>query len=239
MASFKFPKTNPESIRGMAYAIRNEISGGIAVDDNRFSIRQIEMEIRHTAALLQKQEDLANEALGILPSEARATPYPCIPMIDSKQFKCKCTKSGGRFKEASIPKMYDWRGHSLIYYVGNTDLDMEFVPLTSIFEINALGEDLNKPTYFILGQKIFVSLPKKYALMCEITVIGVPEDPTATSGKCFDVWNIAWNAPGHIKALTKERVMQTMGSTFLQTGQSRDIRNNGQAGNQVVTTQTA
>lgn len=239
MASMKFPKTSPESIRGMAYAIRNELSGGIAVDDNRFSIRQIEMEIRHTAALLQKQEDLANELLGIVPSESRAAPFACIPLKDSSEFTCKCTKSGGRFKSATIPKMYEYRGHAFIMYVGNTDLDMEFIPVTSILEINAYGDHVNKPTYFMLGNKIYVALPKKYALMCELTVIGIPEDPTATAGKCFDVWNIAWNAPGHIKALTKERVMQSFGSTILQTSQGRDIRNNAQAGNQFVTAQTA
>jgi len=239
MASFKFPKTNPESLRGMAYAIRNEMSGGIAVDDNRFSIRQIETEIRHTAALIQKQEDIANEILGITPSQSRITPFACIVLKDSKDFVCKCTKSGGRFKSATIPAMYEWRSQPFITYVGNSDLNMEFVPMTSIQEINATSDQINKPVYFILGSKIYVSLPKKYALMCEVTVIGIPEDPTATNGKCFDVWNIGWNAPGHIKQLTKERVMQSLGGNLLQTAQGRDVRNNGNAGNQFVTTKTA
>jgi len=239
MASFKFPKTNPESLRGMAYAIRNEMSGGSAVDDNRFSLRQIETELRHTAALLQKQEDVANEILGIIPSEARVTPFACLTLNDSKDFNCKCTKSGGRFKSATIPKMYEWRGQPYILYVGNTELSMEFVPMKSIQEINATSDQINKPVYFIIGNKIYVSLPKKYALMCEITVIGIPEDPTATNGKCFDVWNVGWSAAGHIKQMAKDRVMQSMGGTLIQTSQGRDIRNNAQAGNQFTTTKTA
>ncbi|MGG7664047.1 hypothetical protein [Dyadobacter sp. BHUBP1] len=238
MASFKFPKANPESLRAMAYAVRNELSGGIAVDDNRFSLRQIETSLRHMAVRVQKEEDYANELLGIMPSPARSQVFACIPLTDSTDFDCKCTHSGARLRKAVLPKMYQWRGQSFLSYVGATSMELSFIPVQSIFELNALAGEVEKPLYFSTGSALYVLLPSKYVLICQVTVIGIPEDPTATSGSCFDVWSEDWPVPAHIKAITKDRVLQSLGNNLLATVPQRDIRNNANHGNQFVTTTT-
>lgn len=231
----KFPKVSKDSLRALAYEIRNEMSGGIAVDDSRFSIRHIENEIKHIHAQVQKEIDELNEREGVLPDHARKKIFPCIPLVDTNDFYCKCTKTGGRFKKAILPKLYKWKNQSFIEYLGNTDMDFNFTPADGIFELNALPILAKRPAYTIIDDAAYVSLPEKDSLMCELTMIGIPEDPNATSGRCFDVWSENWNVDRHIKSIVKERAMMRLGNNLLKTSPNMDIRNNAQDGNQVTT----
>jgi len=239
MAVFKYPKVSNTSLRALAYEIKNQISGGITTDDSVYSIRLIESEIKHQAGLAQKEEDLANEILGILPNAQRVVTYPCIPLTDTNDFYCKCTQSGGKFKKAVLPvKLLQWRGQSYINYLGNTDMDMSFTPMINISEINATDGMIKKPTYFLSGNAIYVRLPKDMALMCEITVLAIPDSTTDSNGLCFDVWSQEWTIPEYMKAIVKARVLQALVPTMVATNQGRDIRNNAQDGNQFATTLT-
>lgn len=199
----------------------------------------LEAAIRHELGLAQKQEDLDNEARGIAPNQTRVIPFPCLPLQDNKDFECKCTQKGGRFKKAVLPKLYEWRGQSFIQYVGNTDMDISFVPARSIQDLNATQGSIPRPMYFISGNNIYVSLPPKFANMCEVTVMAIPDNPTETNGMCFDVWTSSWNVSEYMKAIVKQRVLQIYAPTLVQTNQNRDMRNNANDGNQFVTTQTA
>jgi hypothetical protein len=234
-----YPKVSSGSLRALAYEVKNQISGGIASDDSVFSIRLIESEIKHHLGLAQKEEDVANAILGIEPNVQRVQVFPCIPLKDNADFYCKCTKTGGKFKKAVIPKMMQWRGQSYIKYIGNTDMDVPFTPMTDMQEINATDGMTIKPSYFLSGNNVYVRLPSQYSLMCEITVMGIPDDATEANGLCFDVWNAAWNVPEYMKAIVKARVMQSLVPTLVNTNQNRDLRNNSQDSNQFVTTQTA
>lgn len=238
MASFKFPKTNPDSLRAMAYAIRNELSGGDATDDSSLSIRLIEYKIKLAVNLIQKQEDKANELLGIPPSDTRRQIIACIPLEETNDFYCSCTKRGGKFKKAIVPTWYEWRGQPYINYVGDTEMSREFVPMTSINALNAYAADIPYPSYFMAGNALYVSLPAKYILMCTLSIIGIPEDSTATNGLCFDPWSASWAVPSYIKALAQERVLQSFAQVLLPTSQQPDERNNANRGNAFVTSQT-
>lgn len=240
MAIFKYPAVSKNSLRALAFEIKSQISGGIVSDDSVYSIRLIESEIKHQAGLAQKEEDLANEILGILPNAQRVVTYPCIPLKDTKDFHCKCTNSGGKFKKAVLPaKLLQWRGQSYIKYLGNTDMDMPFTPMANIGDMNATEGMTKKPTYFLSGNAIYVSLPKDKSLMCEITVLGVPDSSTDSNGLCFDVWSQEWTIPEYMKAIVKARVLQALVPTMVSSNQNRDLRNNSQDGNQYVTTLTA
>lgn len=240
MASFNFPVTNPDSLRAMAYSVRNQLSGGSAVDDSPYSIRLLEHKIKHMVNLVQKMEDEKNELLGIAPNETRTQIFPCIQLADTTDFNCKCTnpKVGGSFKKAKIPTMYEWRGQPYLSYVGNTDMDVEFVPMQSINALNAYASEMIYPSYFLANGSIYVSLPKKFKTMCAVTVMGIPEDLTATNGLCFDPWSSGWKIPSHIKAMAEERVLQSFGQLLLPTTPNKDSRNNGTSGNVFVTSKT-
>lgn len=238
MADWKYPPVIKGSLRAMAYEIKNQMSGGITSDDNVYSIRLIESEIKHQLGLAQWEEDKLNQALGIEPNAQRIQVFPCIPLIDNKDFYCKCTKTGGKFKKAVLPAMMQWRGQSYIKYVGNTDMDLPFTPMSNIQEINATDGMVSKPTYFLSGNNVYVSLPTNFKGMCEITVMGIPESPTETNGLCFDVWNTEWNVPEYLKAIVKSRVMERFVPSLVNTNQMRDLRSNSQDANQFVTTQT-
>ena len=228
----RFPKVSAKSFRAFAIEIRNEMSGGTATDDSRFSIRHIESEIKHVYGEVQKQIDFTNELFGIKPDQQRATVYPCIDLVDSTDFYCKCTKTGGKFKKAKLPQFYEWKGQPFIDYLGGTNLELPFVPMGGISELNAFGNNVNRPSYFLSGKNAYVYLPLDYNLMCQITVSGIPADPTETSGLCYDVWNENWAVPEYVKAAVKDRVRSSFANIMITTSNQADIRNNAQHGNQ-------
>ncbi|MCE7039230.1 hypothetical protein [Dyadobacter sp. CY312] len=238
MSIRRYPTVSKGSLRALAYEIKNEMSGGITTDDNVYPIRLIESEIKHQYGLAQWEEDKLNMALGIEPNAQRVQIFPCIPLKDNTDFYCKCTKTGGKFKKATLPKMMEWRGQSYIKYVGNTDMDLPFTTTNNIQEINATDSVLTKPSYFLSGNNLYVRLPTDYKAMCEITVMGIPESPTNSNGLCFDVWNAEWNVAEYMKSIIKAKVKQQFTPLLLNTTQMRDLRGNSQDGNQFVTTQT-
>ena len=238
MAGYNYPPVIKGSLRAMAYEIRNGISGGIASDDSKYSLRLIENEIKHQLGLAQKEEDVANEILGISPSTQRVQVFSCLPMKETKDFSCKCTSKGGKFKKVTLPKMLQYRGQSYITFMGNTDTDLSFVPANNIQYLNSNVGFIKKPMYFLAGNAAYVSLPPDFSVMCEATVMGIPDDPSETNGLCFDVWQKDWNVPEYMKAIVKARVMQIFAPALVNSGQNRDIRNNASEGNEFVTIST-
>lgn len=235
MASMRFPKVSPNSQRALAIEIRNEMSGGIAVDDSKYSIRHIESEIRHVHGQVQYEIDKQNEREGILPDSARERIFPCLKLEDTKDFYCKCTDSDGKFKKVVLPVLYKWRNQSFISYFGNTEMSTNFVPTDNVFQMNALPILTKRPAFFMINNIAYVSLPKKFALACEVTVIAIPANPNETNGKCFDPWNTNWNIDEYIKATIKNRVKYNFSQLLLQTAQNPDFRNNANDGNIVPT----
>lgn len=236
--AFSYPSVNPGSLRSIAQGLKLEMSGGLATDDNVFPVRLIEARLKERMSYLQHLEDRENERLGIMPNINRTVIYKCLPLIDSDDFYCKCTRTGGKLKKVELPKFLEWRGVSFISYFGNTDMDLSFTPALSIAHMNSLELVINRPKYFLAGQNAYVSLPADYALMCEVTVTGIPEDATATSGPCFDPWSTDWKVPEHLKAIAIDQVRSTFVPTIVQTEQVMDVRNNANTDNDFITTQT-
>lgn len=234
MANWLFPKSDDGSLRAFAIKIIAKLSGLRTTDDNPFPVRLVEKEIRDHLYLATKQEDEILEARGEKPNDQRLAPFPCLKMVESTDFFCKCTRSGGRFLKVALPKFIHWQGSSYITYLGNTELSLPFVPTKGITAINAQIDYLNKPAYFLAGQNAYIALPAGYEEMCEVTVVGIPEDPLATTGPCFDIWSTEWNIPGYMRAIVEQRVMEAL-NPALSTMQSSDYRNNSQAGNQFPT----
>jgi len=234
MADWLFPKSDDGSLRGFALKIRAKISGGQPTDDNKYPLRLIEKEIRDQYYLAQKQEDEYKDRMGEKPNEQRRFPFACLDMEDSNDFYCKCTKSGGKFKRVKLPKFIEWQGSSYISYLGNTDMDLAFTQMESVTKMNAQIEQINRPAYFLAGQYAYIGLPFGYETMCQVTVIGIPEDPMATTGPCFDIWSTKWNIPGYLRAIVEQRVLEAL-NPMLATNQGSDMRNNSQSGNQFTT----
>lgn len=237
MADWMFPKSDDGSLRGFALKIRAKLVGGEPTDDNKYPVRLIEKEIRDKYYLAQKQEDEYKESRGDKPSDQRKHPFPCLKLEDSSDFFCKCTGSGGKFKRVKLPKFIEWQGASYISYLGNTDMDIPFSFTENVSKMNAQISFVNRPMYFIAGEYAYVGLPFGFEGICQVTVIGIPEDPMATSGPCFDIWSTKWNIPGYLRAIVEQNVIQAL-NPMIATSQGADIRNNSQFGNQNPTITT-
>lgn len=239
MAELLYPKASEWSLRGWAMKIRAKLSGGQVSDDNAYPLRLIENEIKNSYALAQKQEDEIKEAQGVLPSDQRLVPFPCIPLKDSSDFTCKCSGSGGSFKVAALPKFIQWQSKSFISYLGNTDMDLPFFQFGSIQQMNAQLDFLDRPGYFLSGSNAYIGLPKKYKMICEITVLGIPEDPTDADGPlCYDVWAEDWQVSNYMRAIVEGMVIQNLAQSLVATFPSRDQRNNSSPGNEFTTIYT-
>lgn len=232
MATMRFPQVSNKSLRAMAIKIRNEMSGGRATDDSRFSIRHIEAEIRHQYGIVQKDLDRENELLDRYPDQNRVQIYACLPLVETTDFYCNCTKSGASFKKVKLPTFYEWKGQPFIQYLGTTDVMTPFIALDSMSAISSYGDSLTKPSFFVANGNAYIYLPKKYALICEVTVMGIPQDPTETTGRCFDVWNEKWNVSDYVKGLVEDRIRRSFVNLMLTTASNADIVNNAQHGNQ-------
>ena len=226
------PPISDTSMRAMSTEIRRELcAGGAVSDDTRLSLRHIEAEIKRETKVVIRLDDDANWVRGILPDNKRHRPLGCIPLRDTTDFDCNCIKQGGSFKKAVLPELYSFRGTRYISYLGSTDLSTPFTKFSDIFGMNAKSSYLDVPSYFLVDNAAYVYLPTQYSLLCDITVIGIPEDPAHTDGNCFDVFNAKWPVEERLKSLIKERVMQRYGRNVLGTANQQDIRNNGQDGN--------
>ena len=234
MARPRFPKVSPRSLRALATEIRLELSGGIASDDSRFPIRLIESQIRHMYGLVQKEEDVANELLNIHPDTSRVVPYTCRRIVDADDLNCSCTEYGGKLKKVALPSLLQWRGSPYISFIGNTNMSMSFIEFRDIFTLEAMYKEANKPSYFIMGKNAYIYLPDGFDQICEVTIAGIPADPTDTEGKCFNVWSDDWGIPEYMKAIVKRRVIETQAEILMNTSQGADVRNNAQHGNQFV-----
>lgn len=230
-------KSSDKSLRGMAIEIKNILSGGISSDDNTMSVRLIERSIKDKYAEVMKEEDELKERKGEKLDAQRVIPFPCIDLIENNDFYCKCTGAGGKFKKAVLPKFIQNKGMPYISYLGTTDMLSEFDIRKDIGDLNAKFGYINKPSYFVAGNTAYVAIPEGWELVCQVTVLGIPVDPLATSGPCFDVWSQEWNIADHVRSVVKERTIQFLGNPLSVTTQSRDIRNNAQAGNQFATIQ--
>lgn len=228
-------KSSDTSLRGMAYEIRNILSGGITSDDTTISLRQIERSIKDIFASTMKEEDDIKERKGEKLDAQRVLPFPCIDLVENTDFFCKCTGAGGKFKKAVIPKMIQNRGLPYIPYFGTTDMLTPFDPRRDLADLNSKYGYLNVPSYFVAGNTAYVALPEDFVLVCQITLLGIPVDPLATSGPCFDVWSQDWNIPGHMRSIVKQRTIEFLGNPLATTTQTRDVRNNAQSGNQFAT----
>lgn len=234
MAIMRFPKVSPNSLRAFAIEIKNEMSGWIPVDDSRISIRHIESEVLHVHGQVQKELDMANEALGIMPESARLKTFKCLPMTDTTDFDCNCVGVEGKFKKVTLPTLYQWRNESFVKYFGSPNMRLGFTPVKNIEEMSTSSMTKLRPAFFMMDNVAYVSLPADFALMCTVTVLAIPENPNDTGGKCFDVWNANWKVEQYVKAAVKTRVKRNFAELVLQTSQNPDVRNNAQDGNLIT-----
>jgi len=236
MALMKFPKTSPNSLRALATEVQLELNGGKVTDDTNYSLRHIESEILHVHGIVQKELDERDEAMGILPSDARLRIFKCKKLVETDDFYCKCTDPDkkGVFKKVVLPKLYEYKNQSFIKYFGNTHMSVNFTPVSNISQMNILPTLTKRPAFFMIENTAYVSIPLKFALICEVTVIGIPENPNETDGKCFDPWSQAWNVDRYVKGIVKDRVLKRLGNNMLTTSQNVDNRNNAQDGNIVT-----
>lgn len=239
MRNLQLSSVSDKSLYALAFEIKKELSGGgLTSDDNDFSIRHIEASIRHEWANLVKQEDELNERKGIPPSADRVKSFSCLKLEDNSDFSCKCTKYGGRFKKVTIPKMVNFKGTPVISFVGIMESGLKFIPVKDILTMNATSGLIKTPQYFHAGDSLYISLSKEYSLLCEIMVMGVPEDPTDEGDMCFDIFSAEWDCPEYMKARIKANVMAGMGRNVLTTLPNYDFRNNANPTNQFVTSRT-
>lgn len=230
-------KSSDTSLRGMSYEIRNILSGGLASDDSNYPLRLIDRVIRDEYMKASKDYDDLKESKGERLDTQREVTYSCLDMVENDDFKCKCTGKGGAFKKVTLPKFIQIKGTPFIRYFGNTDMDFDFTPQPSIFEMNAYYGMINRPSYFAVGNTAYVALPPDFALMCQVSVIGIPSDPFQTSGPCFDIWSKEWNVTDYLRQIVKQRVLEFLGNPLSISSQTRDRKNNASPGNEFVTIQ--
>lgn len=224
----QFPPVEPGSMRQLAVEIRKDLYGGGPVaDDARLSIRQIEMLIKRIYDSVITQMDKADFKGGRLPDPSRLMPFKCYSMRDTDEISCGCSKFSWGLKKVKLPKLYLWRGKPYITYFGSSDLQTNWVRVNSLVELNSIWKLVGIPAYLIMGNIAYVILPPQYALLCDVTFWGIPQDPTYTEGSlCFDVWSQDWAVPGHIKEIIKDTIIGKWGQTVLSTKGEADMANN-------------
>lgn len=227
------------SLRAMSTEVRNLLAGGKASDDFNISLRQIDRAIKDIYSDLIHQEDRQKQSIGE-PLDTQRVVNFCIPLVDNDDFNCVCTQYSGKLKKAQLPKLVQWKGEPYIKFLGNSKRTMEFTPTTGIGQMDAYLLMVDKPAYFVVGNTAYVALPKKYVLICDIGLQGIPVDPMVTSSDkiCFDIWSQEWNISDHMRNIVKKQALELFGNPLTTNKQNNDVRNNAQDGNQFTTIQS-
>lgn len=225
---------NENSLRAFAVEIQKELSGGEVSDDSPYSLEHIELAIIHEWGRLVKLEDDLNERRGIPPSSSRIKTFPCLKLEDADDMYCRYTDDSSRLRKVEIPKMIEYKREPYITFVGRLDSDVKFIRASSINGMRATSKVLPNPQYFIQGNSVYVFLPRKYNLMCDITVMGIPENPLNTNDEsCTDIFMEEWDCPEAMKAEIKRQVHAVFGNTIIATAPNLDRKNNTSPSNEV------
>lgn len=232
-------EVNENSLRAFATEIQMELSGGEVSDDSAYSLPHIELAIIHEWGRLVKIEDDQNERRGVSPSSSRLKTFPCLKLEDADDMYCKYSNDSTRLKKVKLPKMIEFKKEPYITFVGRMDSGVKFMRSSNINSMRANAKILQMPQYFVQGDGIYVLLPRKYHLMCDVTVIGIPESPIDTNTElCHDIYMEEWNCPEYMKAEIKRQVHAVFGNMILTTAPNLDTKNNSAHGNETHNSRT-
>jgi hypothetical protein len=232
-----YAPSSDTSLRGMSYEVKNILLGGISSDDSLYSLRLIDRVIKDIYTDLVHQEDKQKERDGEAYDANRIMPF-CVQLTENNDFRCVCTTKKGKFMKAKLPKLVQSGGKPYISYLGSTDLSLEFYMTSGISDLNSTYGMIKRPGYFIAGDNAYIALPIDFIGICEVSIMGIPSDPLATTtGLCFDIWSQEWNISQHLRNRTKQLALDFLGNPLNVGRQNRDVRNNSQDGNQFLTIQ--
>lgn len=229
----QYPPVVEGSMRQLATEIRKDLQGGGQVsDDSRLSLRQIEVLIRRVYDEVVTALDRRDFKEGKQPDPRRITKLGCYPLVDATSFSCGCTQFSWSAKEITLPRLYAWRGVPYISYLGFADMITPFVRVDSVGLLNSHASLSAKPAFTIVSDKAYMVIPDRYALICDVVLFGIPEDPTKTeSNLCFDVWAQDWAVSPAIKEQIRNIIIERWGKLVIETQGLQDVRNNGSDGN--------
>lgn len=195
------------SYMGLAHDIRNIASGGISVDDNRWSIRQIIFWIKtYYAEIIE--EEIEKKSRGILNYKIDNTivnDLGCIPLEKADKADCGCYKIGCTvLRTQPLPKIYSFFGKPMITYVGGIDKQSSYVMSTpqnvSAATANRFGA--SNIYWYFQNDRVYIVVPKSMAdiIVSCINIQAITQDTTATMPQCgskagatkevcFDYWS--------------------------------------------------
>ncbi len=229
MISIQYPVVAEGSLRQLATEIRKDLSGGgLVTDDNRYSLRQIEVLIKRVYDEVIVDLDKKDFKEGKMPDPRRLVTYDCLELQPTSEVSCGCQSMGWDVLEVKMPRLYAWRGNSYISYFGFADMVTPFTRVNSIQGLNSHSMISSRPAFYLQGDKAFVVRPARWAALCNVTLVAIPECPTCTTtGRCFDVWATDWAVPPFIKEKIKNVILSRWGQTVTQTAPLKDDRNDG------------
>ena len=229
-----FPPVIPTSQIGRAYEIINEIRGGITTDDDDISVRQIMRAIdTEYASVLQEDLD-RRQREGLEINRQLYQTYSCLELEDDNK-NCGCGASICGIKKVAIPKFIQYGGKPAIGFFG-TDQGLQFSYAVNISDARTKAAPQvygsTRPSYYIEGDYAYVVLPPKIKSLCSVTISGIPEVPSSTTGEnCFDIWSSEYPIAGYLWSEVKRRVMGKDGNALITSSQVRDNLNNANSGN--------
>jgi hypothetical protein len=226
-------RLNKKSIRAFAIEMKNIYYSFMPTDDSRFSITQIEEFVKRETSAVIKEKVERNKFLGLDSDDTLFETFACLKLEDSTDYSCKCTENGGSFKVVNLPKMLYVNGSPEINYIGLSDFSEDFSPVSSIAQANKQSSGTiglkTKPMYWISKDKAYIILPKNYSMVCDITIVAIPqsqEEAAVSSGGSPCSFSEAWSVPDDVKSMVQDRVMGKLLPTIYNMRPNKDYRNN-------------
>ena len=217
--------SSSKSLAVIAQRILNNMSGGIATDDNRYSLRTIMNAVEYYRA---KAISDWSEAHRFEPLDPQLqSDLGCLPLEDVDMAECECTKWGCNVKKVKLPKFLFHNGRVQISYIGLIDKRTRIIMYQNPTAIKSAMKSryAGKDTFYgyIIGQNLYVVTRADMSLLCWVNVRGWLETPSEESAACFDIWSEDYPIDLKFMPFIVRSIMEEYGIS-LQT--PHDERNN-------------
>ena len=230
-----YPIVNPKSLIGRAYEILNRPRGGVTSDDEDISVRQIMRAIQTEYGAVLHDDLTERLVAGLALDPQMGVRYDCLELEDAK-VGCGCGSQQCGIKQVKMPTMAQYAGKALIFSFGT-----DHIPFTRVHNLSEAKTIATtkayapgRPAYWIEGEYLKVLLPAEYSEICQVYLIGTPENPSETEvNACFDIWSEEYPITEYLWSRVKSKIMGGEINDMIKGEQFKDTTNNAASGNYI------
>lgn len=227
-----------DTLIGLAFDIAKIISGGVTVDDSPYSIRQILDWIKTTYNdwLQMEMDRLAENGEDVNPFLLRR--HECVAVRELAHGECPCDPRGGKIFVVNMPKVATYNSKPVIRFVGAKGFGERYREATSATatDVANMRHRFAEPraSWFVAGDRLYVVTPAGMGTLRAISMLYLPEDPTAlvvSAGDApkslrFNVFKAKNPYPQRAVSYIRNKVVAKEGFWTKQTEPTRDEVNN-------------